>query len=65
MTDGDLSPRQNDCPVPQDHHGLRDGELLSIVAIDVDLYSCELKFEDERTGRFAKIYLDLRANQSL
>ena len=31
----------------------------------VDLPCCELKFEDERTARLAKIHLDQRAKQSV
>jgi len=31
----------------------------------VDLPCCELKFEDERIGRLAKIHLDQRAKQSV
>ena len=59
MSDGDLSLLQNDCPGQE----IANSNLSS--AIDVDLRCCDLKFEDERTARLAKIHLDQRTNQSV
>jgi hypothetical protein len=65
MSDGDLSLLQNEC---RDRRITRAQEIANSnpsSAIDVDLRCCELKFEDERKGRFAKIHLDKRTNQSV
>ena len=65
MSGGDYRSSGTTTQGPQNYQDSRVASFNLSFAIDVVLRCCEVKFEDERIGRLAKIHLDQRANQSV